>query len=89
MRIERNHELGKETARGCVDKMRSDVEAKYGLSTVWEGDDLKVSGNGVSGTICVDEQQVIVDLRLGFALMMLEGPIKAQLSEAMDKYLVE
>ncbi len=84
MRIERNHELGKEAAKGCVDKMRSDVEAKYGLSTTWEGDALKVSGNGVSGQICVDERLVVVDLRLGFALTMLEGPIKAQLSEAMD-----
>jgi len=88
MKIERNHNLGKESARQCVDKMRAEVEAKYGLTTDWEGDELKVSGNGVSGQISVDEQRVVVDLRLGFALTMLEGPIKAQLSEAMDKYLV-
>ena len=87
MRIEREHILGTEEAKRRVDKIRQEVEAQYGLTTSWDGDDLRVSGSGVRGQIRVNDQQVVVDINLGFAMMMLEGPIKSQISSTMDKYL--
>jgi putative polyhydroxyalkanoate system protein len=87
MRIERDHSLGTEEAKRRVDKIRQDVEAQYGLTTVWEGDDLRVSGSGVKGQIRVDERQIVVDINLGFAMMMLEGPIKSSISSTLDKHL--
>lgn len=87
MKIERNHSLGKDEARQCVERIRAEVAEKYGLSTSWEGDILRVSGTGVSGHISVDEQRVVVKMRLGFAMMMLEGPIKSHISATMDEHL--
>jgi len=88
MKIERDHCLGTEEAKCRVDKIRQEVEAQYGLTTAWEGDNLRVSGSGVNGQIRVSEQQVVVDINLGFAMMMLEGPIKSHISGTMDKHLV-
>lgn len=87
MKIERDHSLGIDEAKRRVDRVRSDVETKYGLSGVWAGDTLKVTGTGVNGQISVSEQRVLVDVRLGFAMMLLEGSIKSHISAALDEHL--
>ena len=88
MRLERNHDLGIDEAKQRVDRMRSGIEAQYGLSGMWIGDILKVTGTGVTGQISVYEQHVLVEVRLGFAMLLLEGPIKSHISAAMDEHLV-
>lgn len=88
MRLERNHDLGIDEAKQRVDRIRSGIEAQYGLSGSWVGDILKVRGTGVSGQICVYEQRVLVEVRLGFAMILMEGPIKSHISAAMDEHLV-
>ena len=49
---------------------------------------LKISGSGVNGRINVTDQSVDVDVKLGFALMMLEGTIRTSIEDAMDKHFV-
>lgn len=88
IRIERQHSLGKDEAKKRVDKIRTEVASQYGLSTSWQGDELNVSGAGVNGKISVDAERVLVDIRLGFAMMMMEGPIKSHISATMDRHLV-
>jgi putative polyhydroxyalkanoate system protein len=87
MRIKRNHSLGRSEARNRVDSIAESLCNKYGLSSSWEGDALKISGSGVNGRIEVAEQSVDVDVTLGFALMMLEGTIRTSIEEAMEKHL--
>ena len=36
-----------------------------------------VSGNGVTGQLTVDEHTIELDVRLGLALKLMEGPIRA------------
>ena len=88
MRLERSHDLGVDEAKQRVNRIRSGIETQYGLSGSWIGDILKVSGTGVTGQICVYEERVLVEVRLGFAMMLMEGPIKSTISAAMDEHLV-
>lgn len=88
MRLERNHDLGIDEAKQRVDRIRSGIEEQYGLSGSWSGDTLKFYGTSVTGHIMVYEQRVLVEVRLGFAMMLLEGPIKSYISAAMDEHLV-
>jgi len=88
MRLERNHDLGIDEAKQRVDRIRSDIETQYGLSGNWNGDTLKFFGTGVNGNIVVSEQRVLVEVRLGFAMMLLERPIKSHISAALDEHLV-
>ena len=88
MRLERNHDLGIDEAKQRVDRIRSGIEEQYGLSGTWSGDTLKFIGTSVKGHIMVFEQRVLVEVRLGFAMLLLEGPIKSHISAAMDEHLV-
>jgi putative polyhydroxyalkanoate system protein len=87
LNIKSNHSLGRAEARRRVDKIADSLGSKYGLTSAWEGDALKISGSGVNGRIEVTEQSVDVDVTLGFALMMLEGTIRTSIEQAMEKHL--
>ena len=88
MRLERNHDLGIDEAKQRVDRIRSGIETQYGLSGEWVGDKLRFFGASVKGHIMVYEERVLVEVRLGFTMMLLEGPIKSHISAAMDEHLV-
>ncbi len=87
MNIKRVHSLGKNEARKRVDEIAESLGSKYGLSSSWDGDDLKISGSGVTGCITVAEQAVDVEVKLGLALSMMQSTIRSSIEEAMDKHL--
>ena len=87
MKINRNHNLGLNEARKRVEGIAESLTSKFGLSSSWEGNALKITGSGVNGRIDVADQSVNVDVKLGFALMMLESTIRTSIEEAMDKHL--
>jgi putative polyhydroxyalkanoate system protein len=88
MKIRKEHCLGKEEARKRVVNIAETLGTKYGLQTSWAGDDLKIYGSGVKGCIVVADESVAVEVKLGFALSMMESTIRTSLQEAMDKHLV-
>lgn len=87
MRISRQHHLGRDQVRQRVENAADVLAAKYNLRYEWHGDDLKFHGNGVKGCIAVAETTVDVEVRLGFALMMLESTIKSSIEETIDQNL--
>ncbi len=87
MRIRREHTLGKVEARRRVEGISDTLATKYNLKSRWDGDDLKFSGSSVNGCIAVADDCVDVDVKLGFALMMLEGTIRSSIEDAMDQNL--
>ena len=87
MNIKRNHTLGLDEARKRVGGMADSLASKYGLSSSWDGDNLKISGSGVDGKIAVAASSIDVDLKLGFALKMLESTVRTSIEDAMDKHL--
>lgn len=88
MRVQRNHNLGKNEARKRVGDIAASLCSKYGLRSSWEGDKLKIGGSGVTGCITVEEQSVDVEVKLGLALSMMEGTIRTSLEDALDKHLL-
>ncbi len=88
MNIRKDHCLGKEEARKRVAYIAETLSTKYGLQTSWVGDDLKIHGSGVKGCIIVADESVAVEVKLGFALSMMERTIRTSLQEAMDEHLV-
>lgn len=87
MKIDRQHHLGHEEVRQRVEKAADVLADKYNLRYKWHGDDLKFNGSGVKGCITVAETTIHVEVRLGFALMMLESTIKSSVEEALDQNL--
>ena len=87
MKIRREHSLGADEVRRRVDEIAADIGGSLNLRSEWQGDNLKVSGSGVVGQIAVSEDAVEVEVTLGFALKLMEGPIRSAVESAMDKHL--
>ena len=88
MRIRRSHNLGVEEARHRADLIAADLQQQFSLRSTWHGDALHVKGNGVTGKLQVDEQNIELDVRLGFALKLMEGPIRSAIEKTIDEELV-
>ena len=87
MRIRRSHKLGLEEARKRADLIAADLQQQFSLRSKWQGDALQVRGNGVTGQLKVDERNIELDVRLGFALKLMEGPIRSAIETMIDEEL--
>jgi hypothetical protein len=47
-----------------------------------------VRGNGVNGHLVVAEDSVEIVIKLGFALKLMEGPIRSAIEGTIDEHLV-
>jgi putative polyhydroxyalkanoate system protein len=70
-----------------VEQVAAEIGNQYRLTSSWDGDDLKFSGSGIDGRIAVSEDSVDVSVKLGFALMMLEGTIRSSIEDTIEKHL--
>lgn len=87
MRIRRHHNLGLEEARKRADRIAADLQQQFSLRSNWQGDELQVKGNGVNGQLRVDETHFELDVSLGFALKLMEGPIRSAIEKMIDEEL--
>lgn len=87
MRIRRSHEFGIEEARRRIDEVAADLEQRFSLTTQWQGDNLAISGTGIKGQVTVTDQTVELNLKLGFALAIMEGPIRSAIEQNLDDHL--
>lgn len=87
MRIRRNHKLGVEEARNRADRVAADLQQQFSLKSEWQGDALHVKGNGVSGQLHVDDSHFELNVKLGFALKLMEGPIRSVIEKTIDEEL--
>ncbi len=87
MKIRRRHNLGLEEARHRADKIAADLQQQFSMRSRWQGDALLVQGTGVQGQLVVDEENLELDVKLGFALKLMEGPIRAAIEATIDEEL--
>jgi putative polyhydroxyalkanoate system protein len=89
IRIQKEHSLGKEEARKRVADIADELCNQYGLSSSWAGDGLRFTGTGVNGCIVVSEQRVDVEVKLGFALLMMSNTIRTSIEGSLASHLLE
>jgi putative polyhydroxyalkanoate system protein len=87
MRIRRRHNLGLAEARKRADRIAEDLKDQFSVTAQWQGDALHVQGKGVSGQLLVDEHNVELQVNLGFALKLMEAPIRAFIEKTIDEEL--
>ncbi len=87
MRIRRRHNLGIEEARVRADRIAADLGPQFSLRSNWQGDNLVVRGNGVNGQLRVAEDEIEIEVNLGFALKLMEGPIRSVIERTIDEEL--
>jgi len=87
MNIRRSHQLGVEEARSRATEIAEHLDRQFSLTSRWQGDRLLVSGNGVNGHLIVAEESIELEVRLGFALKLMEGPIRSAIESTIDEHL--
>lgn len=88
MKIRRSHSLGLAEAKRRADEIAVHLGRQYSLSSKWQGDLLVVTGNGVNGHLAVAEESIEIVINLGFALKLMEGPIRSAIEKSIDDHLV-
>ncbi len=87
MRIRRSHNLGLDEARKRADRIAADLREQFSVRSRWQGDAMHVEGNGVSGQLHVEEHAIELVVKLGFALKLMEGPIRSAIEKTIDQEL--
>ena len=87
MKIRREHTLGVDEAKRRIDQVADELAGKLRLSTRWEGDNLRVTGNGVSGRILVEETSAEVHVQVGLAMIMFRESIRSAIEGSIDQYI--
>lgn len=87
MRISRSHDLGVDEARSRVVQVAATLEKQFSLRSEWCDDELQFRGSGVKGQIAVSDTSIELNVRLGFALMVMEGPIRSAIEDVLDEEL--
>lgn len=87
MVIRRSHQLGMAEARSRATEIAEHLGRQYSLTSSWQGDNLVVRGNGVNGQLIVAEESIELRVKLGFALKLMEAPIRSAIENTIDEHL--
>ncbi|MGB5512010.1 MAG: polyhydroxyalkanoic acid system family protein [Woeseiaceae bacterium] len=87
MKIKRRHHLGHEEAKNRANHIAETLGRQFSLTSAWEGDHLMVRGSGVNGYLLVAEDSIELEVKLGFALKLMEGPIRSAIESTIDEEL--
>jgi len=82
----RPHQLTIPEARTVVDKVAARMQEKFGMTGQWQGDTLRFSRSGVSGTIAVDSDTIQVKAELGMMLAPLKGMVEQEIRRKLDEH---
>ena len=85
--IERSHNLTVDEARAKAQEVEAKLHERYGLRTRWEGNTVHIEGKGVKGTLSLQGDKVVVDLKLGLAVRMFAKKIEDSIGRSLDRAL--
>jgi putative polyhydroxyalkanoate system protein len=87
MIIRRTHTLGIEEAKHRADHIAETLGKQYAFRSSWRGDRLVVTGNGVNGHLDVTDDNIEMVVKLGFALRLMEVPLRSAIENIVDEEL--
>ena len=87
--IKRSHALGLKGAHAAANKMADKLGEKFDLSGDWKGDTLIFQRPGVNGILTVSDNELKLEVSLGFLLKMMKGPIENAVHEQLEKVLAD
>ena len=96
MRVVYSHQLGKEEARARLERIIPEMLAQYGhqvleLEYTWSGETMRYSfraaGRNISGTLTMNESEVVLEMELPFMARPFEGSIKRRIIAGLDGLL--
>jgi len=84
--LQRKHALGLKKAREAAQKVADDMAESFDIESEWDGNALRFSRSGVSGSLTVSKDRVVLDATLGLLLSAFRPRIEERLQKDFDRY---
>lgn len=83
--IVQEHALTPEKARAAAQQVADKIAADYDLECRWDGDVLHFERSGVEGSLTLQKQQALMEIKLGFLMSSFSSMIEEKIAAKMQK----
>ena len=84
--IHARHPLSHEDAQQAADELARGLSEKFEIDYGWDQDVIHFERPGVHGQIVVQNDQIRIQVYLGFLLVMLKGPIEQEIVRNLEQH---
>ena len=85
--IERPHQLNKARLRRQVEELADKLEQEFEYNSEWHGDRLIFKRTGAQGHIDLEDDRVVVDIKLGVLFRPIAKKVESTVQDYLDKHL--
>ena len=86
IRIVREHTLPHDEVRADIEELAADLKAKLHADFHWEGETLRFSRSGASGSIELGKHRIAVEIKLSLALAALKRRVEKTVTDYLDEH---
>ena len=72
-----------------MERLAAHLSDTLGASVAREARTIQFDGSGFSGTVTLDEERVVGEVRLGLIMRSLKGVITKEIEAGLDQYLAD
>ncbi|WP_323970693.1 polyhydroxyalkanoic acid system family protein [Aeromonas hydrophila] len=90
IQVSRQHPLGLAGARLAAEAIAQDMSEEYELDCEWEDEEetrLLFRGAGVNGSLCLTDDTLSLEVRLGLMLLPVRSVLEQEILEYVDQRL--
>ena len=89
IRLSRRHLLDQAAQEAALERLAAHLGDALGASVAREAQTIQFDGKGFSGTVALDDECVVGEVRLGLMMRPLKGVITREVEAGLDHYLAD
>ena len=89
IRLSRCHQLDHVAQEAALERLAAHLGDTLGASVTQEARTIQFDGTGFSGTVTLDTERVVGEVRLGLMMRPLKGVITREIEAGLDHYLAD
>ena len=87
IRVSRCHRLDQAAQQAALERLAAHLCDTLGASAAREARTIQFDGSGFSGTVTLEDEHVVGEVRLGFMMRPLKGVITREIEAGLDHHL--
>ena len=87
IRLSRCHQLDQAAQEAALERLVAHLGDALGASVARQAQTIQFDGSGFAGTVTVDDERVVGEVRLGLMMRPLKGVITREIEAGLDRYL--
>ena len=89
IRLSRRHRLNQAAQEAALECLAAHLGDALSASVVREVQTIQFDGKGFSGTVTLDDECIVGEVRLGLMMRPLKGVITREIEAGLDHYLTD